>query len=369
MTVELSPVTTFTARLLPALARRGGNTVCSPLSAQVALTLVALGARGETRTELEHVLGAPTQELTGDVADLGARLAEIQDPATARLASGVWTAPSARPRPEYCSEVERELGAAVGELDPSDAAALDRSRARINAWVAERTAGRITELLNEQQLTTQTLMVLVSALHLRGPWPEPLRRDEAAFTLADGTTVTVPMLHGIAGGWYADKHASATALRTRGGALSLVLVRPTTGVDDVLAAWAADPSALENLLAGVREGQGGVQLAVPPLEVAWGADLTEPLRALGLERTLSPGADLTGMLEGPGGVGAVVQKAVLSLDEHGMEAAAATAAIALRGAPAPPRHELSLDVPFLLLACEGSTGLPLIAGRIEDPRA
>ncbi|PMC74885.1 serpin family protein [Brachybacterium sp. UMB0905] len=369
MTVELSPVTTFTARLLPALARPGGNTVCSPLSAQVALTLAALGARGETFAELEQVLGAPARELARTAAELAQSLAAITDPAAAHLASGVWVHDEQALRGQYRERVEQELGAGIGALDLTDAAAIDRSRTAINAWVAERTGGRIPELLSPGMLTPQTLLVLISALHVTAPWMTPLHRADGDFALSDGTEVTVPMLHGTGSGWHEDAHATATALPTKGGALSLVLVRPAASTDAVLEAWAADPSALAGLLDSALGGGDRVRLGMPALETSWGADLSGPLRELGLRRALSPAADLRGILEGPAGISMVIQQAVLSIDEHGMEAAAATAAIMLTGAPATPRHELTLDRPYLLLVCDTARRTPLLVGRIEDPQA
>ena len=53
----------FTAALLGAIDRAEVNAVCSPLSAQVALTMAGLGARGATRQQMEQELGGDMEQL------------------------------------------------------------------------------------------------------------------------------------------------------------------------------------------------------------------------------------------------------------------------------------------------------------------
>ena len=63
----------------------------------------------------------------------------------------------------------------------------------------------------------------------------------------------------------------------------------------------------------------------------------------------------------------VVQKAVITVDENGMEAAAATA-VGVGAVSAPVDvQELVLDAPFLYVAYERSTLAPLVLGWIGDP--
>ena len=61
-----------------------------------------------------------------------------------------------------------------------------------------------------------------------------------------------------------------------------------------------------------------------------------------------------------------MQKAVITVDSEGMEAAAATAAGFAASAPAEP-NELVLDSPFLFVAYETSTLAPLVLGWLGDP--
>ena len=63
----------------------------------------------------------------------------------------------------------------------------------------------------------------------------------------------------------------------------------------------------------------------------------------------------------------VLQKAVITIDEEGMEAAAATAVVVGEASAPVIPNELILDAPFLFVAYETATLAPLVLGWIGDP--
>src|SRR5438270_13441745 len=70
-------------------------------------------------------------------------------------------------------------------------------------------------------------------------------------------------------------------------------------------------------------------------------------------------------------IGAVVHKAFVDVDEHGTEAAAATA-VMMRAGAAPPSEEpvvFRADHPFLFFIRDTKSGSVLFAGRLADPSA
>jgi serpin B len=64
----------------------------------------------------------------------------------------------------------------------------------------------------------------------------------------------------------------------------------------------------------------------------------------------------------------VIHEAFISIDEHGTEAAAATAVV-IRVESAPQPAELSVDRPFLFFIQDQATGTVLFMGRVTDPTA
>ena len=125
--------------------------------------------------------------------------------------------------------------------------------AEMNRWVAERTFGRITDLIGE--LDVDSRLVLINALAFRGKWLTPFlpdATDDDFFTLADGRRRTVPMMSRVMRVGYAEReNLQAVDLAYQGGRLSMPIRLPSahTGLgrlEDTLSAQAL--SALDSEL-------------------------------------------------------------------------------------------------------------------------
>lgn len=378
-------LTPFAARMLGALPREEINLVCSPLSAQVALTMAGLGAGGATRSQMEEVLGGSIDELAAAANTLSAGLAAVGDaerektteeapePAVASLVNGTWLQKGYEVEQDFLDGLATHFGSGVYEVDFADAAAREKGRERINEWVADSTHDLIEELVEDGMLDDSTRLVLVSALHLKAAWLKALGTEGGVFTTADGQERSVELLTGSAFAWYEDDLVRATALRTYGDQLALALVQPVKDLPTVLDGWSAaadggDGSGLAALLAGLEDSPAGTRLSVPGFDIAWDEELGAVLEDLGISDAFSSGADLSGITaEEKLVISSVVQKAVITVDEEGMEAAAATAiGVGTTAAPL-DEHELVLDAPFLYVAYERSTRAPLVLGWIGDP--
>lgn len=373
----------FSARLLSALDPEAVNLVCSPLSAQVALTMAGLGAAGDTRAEMEEALGGPMPELAESANTLSQVLDAVGDaereeededalePPRASLVNGAWIQEGFEVHEPYLEDLGTWFGAGLFEADFAEEKAREKARQEINGWVAENTADLIEELVPEGTLSEASRLVLVNALHVKAAWPKPLTREGGRFSTADEQELSVEMLSGDVTGWFEDDVCRATALPTYGDAISLALIQPVDTIGAVKQAWAdaaEDPTAgLGALLAGVTESEDPVLVSVPALDVGWTDSLTDPLKQLGMEQAFTDAADFSGISDTSLLISDVIQEAVLTVDENGLEAAAATAAIAgATSAPAEPRT-LVLDSPFLLVVFERSTLAPLVLGWIGDP--
>lgn len=416
-------VVPFTARMLGAIGRDTINAVCSPLSAQVALAMTGLGAAGDTRAQMEAVLGGAMDELatasntlssvlaavgdeereTAEDGDSGGDGAgghgedgeELPEPAVASLVNAVWAQQGMTVQEAYLEDLATHFGSGVYEADFLENGTREQARERINGFVAEATGDLIEELIAQGFLTADSRMVLVNALHLKAAWHQPLATSTGPFTLADGSEVESEMLSGTTRGWYEDDLCRATSLGTYGDDLALALVQPVADVPTVLDAWAeieggatdsgSSGEASDGVGQGTSGGTGGaagglgamleglaepgtVNLTAPAFDIEWGGSLADVLKGLGMELAFQGAADFSGITAEEGlFISDVVQKAVITVDKDGMEAAAATAVgMEASAADAEPR-ELLLDEPFLFVAYETSTLAPLVLGWIGDP--
>ena len=111
-------------RLLPALVDGSDdNLVISPTSVDVALTMLLLGAAGETEEQLRAVVGGGSD----DELVARARGECVQaDSSPIRVATGLFVPPSCRLRDEVAGRLREELGTSVTALDTADPAAFGR---------------------------------------------------------------------------------------------------------------------------------------------------------------------------------------------------------------------------------------------------
>lgn len=136
-------------------AGKAENVVVSPYSAGAALSMLAEGAAGETRMELDKALNGC---LFKDV-DLGGN-----DTVVVRSANSVWLDDGFSLKDSYSGTLRKDYGASVFSRDFSSPSAADD----INAWCSENTEGKIEQIVDK--LRPDIAMLLVNALYFNAPW-------------------------------------------------------------------------------------------------------------------------------------------------------------------------------------------------------
>jgi serine protease inhibitor len=355
----VSAVDAFGLDLLtaPALAAEP-NLVVSPMSVFTALRMVGAGARGETAAQIERVLhlpaGAPPELPAVDQTDV-------------RMANTSWTRRGLTLRPDYRDTLRTRFGTTMNEADfgrdPEGA------RRRINETVADQTAGKITDLFPRGSLDSDTQLVLTNALYLKAPWAHAFpaaRTADEPFTRADGSTVTVPMMHNHPSarpdddlGYAAGDGYQVVTLPYRGGALAFTVIVPATPE-------ALRGKGIATLLAEVEPAP--VTLAMPRFTTRSAMDLQDTLEAAGMPLAFTDTADFTGIADVPLHLDSVRHNTFVQVDEEGTEAAAATGIEAVP-ISAQVDYNVVVDRPFVFVITDTATGTPLFLGRISDPTA
>jgi serpin B len=248
----------------------------------------------------------------------------------------------------------------------------------MNDWVAERTNGRIEELID--QMDPDAIMYLINAIYFNGDWV--YRFDEAdtrprPFTRADGTQVQAEMMSMEADlRFFHDDVAAVVELPYGGRAFTAIAALPHPGqsVADLVAdlddaTWARWMDRID----GAEPSAAGVVL--PKLELDYDRLLNDDLQALGIRHAFNVDgpADFSRMtpIRFPGDVyiNRVQQKSFLKVDERGTEAAAATFVEMVRVCAGCGTPSFMLDRPFLFVIRERLSGTVLFIGVIGDPTA
>lgn len=359
-----------------------GNLVISPYSIGAAMAMALSGARGDTETEMAEVLHQPPPREERDAANAALMETlgrfEKNDDITLAVANALALGPLGEMiSPSFRDLITTRYG---GELFQA------QSVSPINAWVAEKTEGKIQELL--QDLDPTTACVLLNAIYFKANWAYQFKETSTRpepFFLPDGNRVTVAMMH-QSNDFHFVEHDTFVALELpyEDPSLSMILLLPrvTYGVDKdgIISATVhsvedvekgLDAETVQSFLDKLREGEPRYDLPVslPRFKLKSARNLRSNFQTLGMARAFSEEvADFSGMTgnEDPGElwIGDIHHQAVLEVNETGAEAAAATAVVmGLRGLP----PEFRADRPFLFLVVDRSSDLILFMGRVVKP--
>lgn len=351
-----------------------GAACWSPYSVASALGLAATGARGATRDELTALLlGVDGHD---ELAEHSALLADAGalDPADGRgpvigVANTLWARPDLHVRTEFTAELGRwpngRLRIAPFGTD------IEAARRQINADIADTTRGLIPELLGPGTITSRTIATLVNALYLKVAWrnrfPDALTTD-AVFHAPKGLVQVPTMrLSGKDLGYTAAPGWQVVVLPGAGDVEAVVLLPDVT--HDLAAAEAAlDADTLAALLRG--SPLVPVDLHLPRFRVRARADLTSALVASGVRAMFTDDADFGGIAAEPMAVEGVRHEAVLTVDEQGLEGAAATAIVFRELSMRLPVAEpivVRVDRPFLFVVRHRPTGAIYFLARVTRP--
>ncbi|MGQ0844515.1 MAG: serpin family protein [Sporichthyaceae bacterium] len=361
---------------------KGANLVLGPYSTWLALSMLAVGAKGKTAEELATVLHHP---FSGErlLQALNALQGTIvhrtdDDDTVLRMDAQIFGRRGLEFVPAYLDAMAGHFGAPLASIDFADS---ERARMRINDWVKDRTEGKIPELLKPGLIDPSIVVVLVNAMYLDAPWEfaiDPKQTSPSEFTKADGSTVEVPFM-------YYDDHLpsfrgdgwSAVDLPYEGGGLSMTVVVPdrayefpagggegrevpAKSVDRI--AEDLDAAALEKLFSGLKGG--GIHLRLPRFTFSTHRAMKADLKAMGAPTAVDRG-DYTGITPGGFDLRFVEHEAFVQVDEYGTKAAAATAV----GGGESHGPTIEANRPFLFLIREKATNTVLFVGRVMDPSA
>lgn len=384
-------------RLLQACVEKsGGNVMISPFSLYEVLRYMLPGAAGETKKQIEAVL-------PGDGA-IGKEWSFLSEEFSRSLrcysASRIFADRSVELKEDY----KKAAGGNRVALVPFRANMAEAVR-RVNAWVAQNTENRIGNLLNLQEMSDRTALVLVNALYMRAFWESRFeeKTEAGVFFREDGTSCRVPMMRqqvfteGTSwprqGGMYDEKDGvRAASLFFSGGkgAPVFMAVLPPKGKklkqfiagmtgeewNGILSALSVRDSAGETPQPGRKpmEQYSRYHLRLPRFSQASPTlSLKEALEALGMKDAFTARADFSRMgncAAEPLKIHDVYQKCAIRVREDGLEAVVSTAGDMEPFAGAPPfgkGPEIKFNRPFLWLVYSPEDRAVLFAGTYADP--
>jgi serine protease inhibitor len=370
-----SPSRRFAFRLFRQLAgeSKARNVFFSPASVMLCLWPLYDGATGETREAMAKVLevaGLEPKELQSVVGALRSAL-QIESPGLKlEAANSLWCSQRFSPRSEYIAGVRKDYGAEVFALDFGG----DQAVATINAWVAEKTHGKIGSILSS--LDPLTFLVAINAVYFKDSWSErflPKLTREELFHTSQGQELKVLLMSQYGSySYYEDSKFQAVCLPYKTSRLAMYVFLPARKsslrdfqLDLNSGAWDKWMRRFETM-----EGH----LRLPRFKLTYQAALNGPLSQLGMAPAFDPQRARFDTISPPPPaiwIDTVLHRAFVEVNEEGTEAAATTAAMMPASAKySPPRirrFEMIVDRPFFFAICDTSTNTILFMGSVEEP--
>ena len=338
-------------------AEPGENVICSPLSAQVLLSMLANVTEPESAAEIYSALGCTDKELLNSLNTKLMGAMKNASPVTFKPANALWydtqftlsDAGNDLISGNYAPEVFARDFQAGGIAD------------EINKWCAERTDNLIPKILEEDPIA----FALLNAIYFYGPWANEFDVKETRdkdFYGESGTT-SVKMMHNEGHvGVFVDHETmlpTGVELKCRGSQYVVDYIMPHEGqsLDEFLTA-----ENIQNAFNWL--GSDNVCYAIPKMKLTPGTiNLKKALADFGISKVYDSGAAIR-MFTEPVGLQNILQKSAVEIDEKGAKAAAVT--VATGDVTAPYTMSVVIDRPFVMLIREVSTGTILFAGAVRN---
>ncbi len=363
----------FAIDLYQQLRTEDGNLFFSPSSISIALAMTYAGASGETEAEMAKTLHykMPDDQLHQGMHALQTiwETPDNKKGIRLNLANRLWGQDSYDFLPEFLGITREKYGAELARLNFGQS---EQARQTINGWIEEQTENKITDLIPEGAIDSDTRLVLTNAVYFHGIWTAPFKKDhtkEEDFHLTSSDKIKVPLMHRQNEYRYGDvDNLQILELPYGDGSLSMVILLPKEidGLSDLEAKLSN-----ENLNRWVSKlSMGEVKVYLPKFKTTSQFQLGDTLKSLGMTTAFNPNtADFSGMTGNRDlHISAVVHKAFVDVDEEGTEAAAATGILMKRASASPrTRPVFRADHPFVFLIRDNRYGSLLFMGRIQNP--
>ena len=367
----INSTATFSIDLFRETLLEDENTFISAVSVLIALAMTANGARGNTLSQMEQLLGGgiTIAQLNRYIYAFANSLYNGKN-SEFNIANSIWFRDHLLyVEPDFL-QVNADYFAANAYAAPFDNNTVED----INNWVNYHTDGMIEEILEE--IPANAVMYLINALMFDARWQNVFGLENIhnrQFAAQNGTVQTVPFMTSGCNArseryFIQDEFATGFIKPYYGGHYSFVALLPNEGVCVLDYVATMTGTGFVNTMRNAQETS--VFASFPKFEFDFTQSLIEPLEALGMtDAFCMAGADFRNMAQSPNGnifVSAIEHSTFISVNELGTRAGAVT--MVEMGEDSGPwfEHYVILDRPFVFAIIDNATSLPIFMGTVLE---
>lgn len=362
----------FYQQCLPAFFQDGQteNELCSPLNLYLALSMLTEVTDGDSRAQLQAVLGSQDQAVLREQAHALWNANYNDDGAvTCRLAASLWLDDQV---PYQQTTLDTLVNHYYASAFQGDMGSPSYNQA-FQSWLNEQTGGMLTEQAEGMELPPDTLLALATTLFYRAQWSTQFQAANTkaeCFHGAEGD-VTCDFLHqsGDDAYFWGDQFTAIAQGLENSGSMWFFLPKDGIAPKELL----QDKQVQQLLQAPNRWEQMDyviVNRSIPKFDITSDLNLRDSLESLGVTAVFDQRqADFSPLTETeqPVYLSQAQHTARVTIDEEGCAAAAFTV-MAVEAMSMPPQKEVDfrLDRPFLFVLT-GEDGTPLFVGIVRQP--
>ncbi|NP_001125953.1 corticosteroid-binding globulin precursor [Pongo abelii] len=343
------------------------NIFISPVSISMALAMLSLGTCGHTRAQLLQGLGfnltgRSETEIHQGFQHLHQLFAESDTSLEMTMGNALFLDGSLELLESFSADIKHYYESEVLAMNFQDWATASR---QINSYVKSKTQGKIADLLSG--LDSPAILVLVNYIFFKGTWTQPFdlaSTREENFYVDETTVVKVPMmLQSSTISYLHDSELPCQLVRLNYvGNGTVFFILPEKGkMNTVIAALSRD--TINRWSAGLTSSQ--VDLYIPKVTISGVYDLGDVLEEMGIADLFTNQANFSRITQDAQLKSSkVVHKAVLQLNEEGVDTAGSTGVtLNLTSKPI----ILRFNQPFIIMIFDHFTWSSLFLARVVNP--
>ena len=388
--IELTPLQTtliqhnneFGVDLFKQVAsQENSNVMLSPLSANVALTMLLNGTDTNTKSQIMEMLGYATDsdlsEINAAYQSLLESLLDVDPTTKLSIANAMFHENDFVVKQSYLDILKNDFDTQIRGLDFKDPQTVDV----INNWAASQTNQKIKKVINN--IDPELVMFLMNAVYFDGQWSTkfdesktsdgafyvngfPMGYDDASED--EAPYVNVDMMKGKINSLlkFTSEYKMIEIPYGRKN-FSMVIIVPLKPMEEFLEDFDSSIWSSFEVLPNGDSDWNEINVVIPKFSFSYEKYLNGILQNLGMEDAFNPNmADLSGISDQDLFVSFVKQNSFIEVDESGTEAAAVTT-IGIGVTSAPSELVFHVDSPFVFLIRERTTNTVLFMGKVLNP--
>ena len=346
----------FSLALLQSSYRSGENTILSPYSMYLTLAMTANGAAGDTRSQMESILGMSVEEL-----NLYALNLQTTNNAEVTTANSIWLRDSFSPLETYLQTLKDHYDPQVYSV-PFDPETLNT----MNRWIETHTNGRITNALD--RMDANVMLYLINTLTFDASWKTLYTTQDITPQTFYGTNgeQVVEMMTSTENRFLYDGKATGFLKSYENERYSFMALLPNEGIS--LESYLSSLSG-DQLVQMIQTAESTKVVAtMPKVQLETAVEMKDVLTSMGMVDAFTMNADLSGINgEQDLYISRILHKTYLQVDEAGTQAGAVTIEEIVSKGVVLNQEYVFLNRPYLMGIYDHANDCFLFLGTVENP--